>query len=396
MAMKTGDRGVSLGGWVVGLVLFGCAVQKQDLATGVCENRSKGEYVQAAAIQNQIDSLVKEGVPGVSMSIYSNGSSYGTSAGVSKIEGNVPMGSCNLMYLQSVAKTYMSVAILQLYEQGKINLDAPMTEYLPAKYNKYIRDGNKVTVRMLLNHTSGIPEYNSVPSYVTRLLQHPSYPFTVEEYLQSIEGKPLTYEPGSRYSYRNTNFVLLALIGDAITGDHAAYIVDHIFKPLDLKHTFYRGQSGYLEYPELANAYWDRYSNSILENASVLQRNNVAALIGDDGIVATAEDAVKFLRGLMEGKLIKPETLTVMKSWVNDRKGSPTYGLGLDYSILGGKTALGHSGGGIGAGCQLYYFPDDDLYVFIGINLGTVTESPIHAAAQKRLDKIYKILLNGQ
>jgi D-alanyl-D-alanine carboxypeptidase len=83
-----------------------------------------------------------------------------------------------------------------------------------------------------------------------------------------------------------------------------------------------------------------------------------------------------------------------MKTWVNDSKGNPTYGLGLDYTVHNGRPALGHSGGGIGAGCQLYYFPEKKLYFFVAINLGTVTDSPIHEAVTKSIDRIYEILLH--
>jgi D-alanyl-D-alanine carboxypeptidase len=280
-----------------------------------------------------------------------------------------------------------------LYEQGKIDLKAPMTNYLPEKYARYITDGNKVTIQMLLNHTSGIPEYNFQPNYVAKLLQHPDYQFVPEDYLKYIEGKALDFEPGSKYSYRNTNYVLLAIIADEITGDHTKFLSETIFRPLGLANTFYRHESDYLKYPLLVNSYWDRYSNSTLENVSQMQRNNVASLIGDDGIVASPVDAVKFLRGLMEGQLLQPNTLTLMKTWVNDSKGNPTYGSGLDYSLFQGEIAFGHSGGGIGAGCNLYYFPKQNVYVFIAINLGTVTDSPIHKTAEKSISKFYEVLL---
>ena len=117
-------------------------------------------------------------------------------------------------------------------------------------------------------------------------------------------------------------------------------------------------------------------------------------LIGDDGIVATAQDAVKFLKGLMEGKLLKPATLELMKRWVNGRNGKPEYGLGLDHASLGGHVAWGHSGGGIGAGCQLYYFPEKELYFFAGINLGTVTDSPLHKKAEEALNELYRVMLD--
>jgi D-alanyl-D-alanine carboxypeptidase len=377
------------------LLMSSCANYMQDLNITPCTSSQEinPNYSKAKEIQQVIDQLVTEGIPGCALAIYSDEGWWTSSAGVAKIENSTPMQSCNLQYLQSVAKTYMAVGILKLYEQGKIDLQAPMTNYLPEKYARYITDGHRVTMQMLLNHTSGIPEYNFQPDYVAKLLQHPDYQFVPEEYLKYIEGKPLDFEPGSKYSYRNTNYVLLALIADAITGDHAAFLSETIFKPLGLNNTFYRHEPDYLNYPQLVNSYWDRYSNSVVENVSQMQRNNVASLIGDDGIVATPVDAVKFLRGLMEGQLLLPATLDLMKTWVNDSKGNPAYGLGLDYTLFQDEVAYGHSGGGIGAGCNLYYFPKQNIYVFIAINLGTVTDSPIHKVAEKTVDKFYEVLL---
>lgn len=380
---------------VLVLLASSCANYMQDLSIINCTSTEQinPTYSRSTELQSAIDQLVTQGVPGAAVAIYSEEGWWAYSAGLAKIENNTPMEVCHLQYLQSVAKTYLAVGILKLYEQGKVDLQAPMTNYLPEKYTRYITDANRITIEMLLNHTSGIPEYNSQTNYVAKLLQHPEYIFKSEEYLDYIKGKPLDFEPGSKFSYRNTNYLLLALIADAITGDHAVFLSEVIFKPLGLTSTFYRNDASYPEYPQLVNSYWDRQSNSIVENVSQMQRNNVASLIGDDGIVATPSDAVKFLRGLMEGQLLKPATLDLMKTWVNDSKGNPTYGLGLDYALFQGEVAYGHSGGGLGAGCNLYYFPKQNLYVFIGINLGTVTESPITKSAGKSLDKFYELLL---
>ena len=376
-------------------LLNGCSVYVADLPIIPCvgSENINPNYSKANEMSKTVEELVNQGIPGCAMAIYSDEGWWNTASGFAKIEDKTQMQTCHLQYLQSVSKTYMAVGILKLYEQGKIDLDAPMTSYLPQKFSRYITDAEKISVRMLLNHTSGIPEYNSAPAYVTRLLQHPTYPFVPENYLQYIKGNPLDFSPGSKYSYRNTNYVILALIADAIAGDHARFLSETIFEPLGLTHTFYRNDPGYLKYSDLVNSYWDRHSNSILENASLLQRNNVQTLIGDDGIVATPEDAVRFLKGLMEGKLLSITTLEQMKSWVNDNKGNPTYGLGLDYTTFQGHIAYGHSGGGIGAGCHLYYFPEKNIYIFTGINLGTVTDSPIHETASKTIDKIYEVLL---
>lgn len=377
------------------ILLCNCSVYKQDLKISACndDNHFNTPFSKAKDIQIALEELVRTGVPGCSMTVYTDEGWWSASAGYAKIETKTPMQSCHLQYLQSVAKTYMSVAILKLHEQNKIDLNAPITNYLASKYSTCITNAEKITVRMLLNHTSGIPEYNSVPAYITKLLQHPDFSFTPEDYLKYVKGKPLDFLPGSKYAYRNTNYLILALIADAITGDHAKFITETILSPLMLNNTYYRNDADYLNYPALVNTYWDRHSNSIIENVSQLQRNNVASLIGDDGIVATPTDAVKFLKALMEEKLLSAASLQEMKTWVKDSKGNFTYGLGLDYATFRNQIAYGHSGGGIGAGCQLYYFPQRNIYMFIGINLGTVTDSPLHEASAKALDKIYAILL---
>ncbi len=350
-------------------------------------------YSKAAAIDATLLKLTQLGVPGVSLAVYSKEGWWTTSHGYAKLEGQVPMQGCHLQYLQSISKTYMAVAILKLVEQGKIDLDQSMATYLPKHISQHIAQAEKISVRMLLNHTSGIPEYNLQPAYVSYLLQHPQHLFQPEDYLHYIHQKPLDFPPGSKYSYRNTNYLLLAMMADFIVGDHAKLIRETIFQPLQLTHTFYRGDADYLNYPTLVNTYWDRHSNGAIENVSLLQRNNVASLVGDDGIVTTPIEAVMFLKGFVQGKLLSAQSLQQMRTWVT-RNEKPVYGLGLVYGTFAGHTGYGHSGGGIGAGCQLYYFPEKEVYAFVAINLGTVTDSPIHKKAESVIEEFYKALLN--
>ncbi len=367
-------------------LLFACSqLQSQSI---------NQNYSKAKPLTEAIEELVEHGIPGAVIAVYSDEGWWQGAAGFAKIETKKEMQVGHLHYLQSISKTFIAIAILKLYEKGKINLDESIQKYLPPRLGAHIAQAEKITVRMLLNHTSGIPEYNLQPAYITYLLQHPTHRFKPESYLDYIHQKPLTFEPGSKYSYRNTNYLLLALIADAITGDHARLLHETIFQPLQLHQTFYPGDAGFPNYANLVDSYWDRYSDGVVENASVLQQNNVASLIGDDGILTTPEEAIIFLKGLMEEKLLSKISLEAMKTWVNDKKGNPTYGLGLDHATFVGHSGYGHSGGGIGAGCQLYYFPDKNVYVFLSINLGTVTDSPLHEANEKAIDKIYHILLD--
>jgi D-alanyl-D-alanine carboxypeptidase len=377
------------------LIMIACSSAIQATSISTCEegHNSAGSFSKAAQLKSIMDALTQNGVPGASLAVYSDEGWWEYASGFSKIEDKTPMQTCNLHYLQSVSKTYMAVAILKLHEQKKIDLDASMKKYLPIRYQQYLPEIDSVTIRMLLNHTSGLPEYNFQPQYVSYLFQHPNYFFSIEEMLKPIKGKKLQFRPGSKHIYTNTNYMLLALIADSLTGDHSKFIAENIFEPLQLTNTFYRNDPGYLKYTKLPNSYWDRYSNSILENVSLMQRTNVSTLIGDDGIVSTPADAIKFLKGLIEGKLLSSASLKEMEQWVNDKNGKPIYGLGLTHVSFDGREAIGHSGGGIGAGCELYFFPDKNLYFFIGINIGTVTESPLHSKLMQIKDELWSALL---
>jgi D-alanyl-D-alanine carboxypeptidase len=349
------------------------------------------QYSKAEAIEGIMHRYTREGLPGTAIAIYSETEGWWEkAAGFSNVEKKTSMQPTHLQYLQSVSKTYMAVAILQLYEQGKLKLDAPMNQYLPAKYSKYLKETEKITVRMLLNHTSGIPDYATHPEFVAFVIQHPLQIFSANDQLKPLSKVPLNFEPGSKYAYSNTNYLLLALIADAITGDHAAFISKNIFVPLRLKQTFYRNGVRYLKHPNLVNSYWDVLNTGEPANISTMQRTNVASMIGDDGIVCTPTEAVLFLKGLMEGKLLSASTMREMQNWVKDETGNNRYGLGLTYVNLGGIEGYGHSGGGVGAGCMLLYVPSKQMYTFLSVNLNVLTETGL----SKKVDAMRNEILS--
>jgi D-alanyl-D-alanine carboxypeptidase len=234
------------------------------------------------------------------------------------------------------------------------------------------KGASAMTVRMLLNHTSGVAEYSDDPVYVAHILTHPLERFSTEFLLSTIKDAKPMFAPGSKHHYTNTNFELLALIADAITGDHARYIVNRIFVPLNLKHTFYRNDPNYLNNQWLVDSYWDILNTGRPTNITSIQKTNVSSFIGDDGVVATPSDAVKVLKGLAEGKLLSDSSLQQMQQWVKDEEGRPIYGLGLVHYEAGGLVGWGHSGGGIGAGCVLIYVPSKKTFVFMAVNIGTL------------------------
>lgn len=341
-------------------------------------------------VASTMEELVNHSVPGIVFAIKSTDLDWAGAAGFSSIEEQNDMEVKSLHYLQSISKIYTAVAVLQLVDQSKIDLDESIATYLPVEVSSLVEQIDQMTVRMVLNHTSGIPEYNYLPEYVTILLQDQDYAFSALEYIQFLKGEQPDFPPGSRYSYRNSGYVLLTLMLDHLVGDHARFIQEGILDPLDLKETFYRNTSGYLDNPLLPNSYWDRYGNGYVENVTHLQKQNVRYMVGDDGLITSAKDGITFLHGLLEGELLSSKMLEEMKIWTLDSEGNPAYGLGLDITEIAGEEAWGHSGGGLGSGSQLYYFPKFEAYIFAAINLGTVTGSVIHTKAEPIIEKLYK------
>ncbi len=374
-------------------LLSGCSKYMQDTITKECPIKvGIGDtYPKKDTLEKLMNQYVQQGIPGLAIAIYTPKSGYwGTSAGFAKIESQTPMQLCHLQYLQSVSKTYLAAVILKLQEEGKINLDAPITQYLPKKFLPYIDHASTMSVRNLLNHTSGMPDYLESPVYVTYVLQHPDHYFTSEEFLSYIKNKKQQFTPGSKFEYSNSNYHVLAIIVDAISGSHDDLIRQKILDPLSLTNTFYRNIK---DNPSLVNSYMDRFSTGIVENVSQLQQESITCAKGDDGIVATPLDAVNFLRGLMEGKILNDRSLKQMKTCVNDGKGNPIYGLGLYHVKYFGIEGYGHGGAGAGAGCGLYYFPSKNVYVFLGTNIGTLVDGPIVQKVNELKSKVLELIL---
>ena len=369
------------------------SIQKQgnhcDLGIDINSNYSKA---------NILDSLMKAYtthlLPGVSIAVYTEKEGWWAGAeGNANIEKKRAMDKCHLQYIQSVSKMYLAVEMLQLKEKGKINFDEPITKYLPAKYSRYIKGADKITVKMLLNHQSGVPEYNSNPLFVSLVMQSPTHYFSQEDCLKSIKDEEPMFAPGTKFKYANTNYLLLSLIADAITGDHAAYIRTHIFKPMGLKNTYYALDHKYLNNLYIADSYWDVFNENKPANITNLQLPTVACSKGDDGIVCTPVDAVKFLKAVIEGKLLNEVSMKEMFDFVKDEKGNNKYGMGMYYLDLGGLPAYGHGGGGIGAGCGLIYIPSHKTYLFISTNVGVLTEGKLPKAADELKTQVLMALL---
>jgi CubicO group peptidase (beta-lactamase class C family) len=159
---------------------------------------------------------------------------YKKGFGLANMEWNIPNAPDTKFRLGSITKQFTATLILQLVEQGKIKLDGKLVDYLPEYRNE---TGSKVTIHHLLNHTSGIPSYTSLPGFFQSVSRNP---FAVDEFVKKYASGDLEFEPGTKFVYNNSGYFLLGAIIEKVTGKPYDQVVkENIFDPLGMKNSGY-------------------------------------------------------------------------------------------------------------------------------------------------------------
>jgi len=298
-------------------------------------------------------------IPGLSVAIVQDGSIVKTVAyGLSDTAAKTPATLDTLYGLGSCTKPFTAVAVLQLMEAGKVSLDAPISRYLdglPAAWSA-------ITVRELLTHTSGLPNYR--PLLDLAKLSDPKYSQS-NAVVSLLAKKPLDFPPGTRYEYSNTNYHLLGQLIEKASGQsYGAYLASRQFQAAGMTAT--RQSEPPALVPNQAVGY-DWNGKARLPNVIFLPARLDT---GDSGLVSTASDLAKWTTALASGRLVSDATLKQMITPGTLADGTPAaYGLGLVVTRYKGQTLVGHSGAVPGYSSSIFYFPDSKLAVILLCNL---------------------------
>lgn len=363
-------------------VFFSCEKTELNEPVSTANNLpfvdSSANNSKNTAYQLLLDKYVGEGLPGLVALIKTpdDGLWIGAS-GYARIEDKTPMEKGSVLYSASVGKTYTSVAIMLLQEEGKLDIDDKMNKYLSKDVCDKIPNGNKVTIRQLLNMSSGIPNSDAQMKFISSILNDP-FSFTTKDAIEVVYNLRPYYEPGEGANYSSTNTNLLTYIIDEVTGEpHCKYFETHIIAPLGVQNT-YKGQEGLPKPQGLVNGYFDRHGDGKIENVSDINYHLTTVLTGSAGMMATAYDYYVFIEALMKGNLVSPQSLQEMTTWNSNYESSSgtTYGLGL-FRRTGPKYGykIGHDGDGMGNGIKMFYFPEHDITIVTATNIGTFLSS---------------------
>ncbi|WP_400192379.1 serine hydrolase domain-containing protein [Hymenobacter sp. B81] len=319
----------------------------------------------AADLQAIIDDYARRGLPGIVVAVQSPAGRWEGTGGLAKVETGTRLAPGYVHAAGSVSKMYTAAAVLRLQELGRLRLDEKISAYLPADVSRQLTRPGDISVRMLLSHTAGVPDYVDNLNYQLRWYNELTKPWTADDALRYAYGKPLLFEPGTQYSYSNNNYVLLSLLINHVTGTREGeWLRDNILQPAGLTRTYYKAQPEYLERLPLPNFYFDRYGNGRVENITAATLTEIRSELGDGGLVATGLDFVAFMEALAQGRIVSAASWAQMRTPVRGE-----YGLGIDVWDLKGRKQYGHSGAVFGASAVLLYFDDQRAAVFVGSNV---------------------------
>jgi D-alanyl-D-alanine carboxypeptidase len=263
--------------------------------------------------------------------------------------------------IASLTKTFMAALVLRLREEGRLWLGTKISTWLP-DYPK----ADRITVKMLLNHRSGIFDYFAHPRYEARVFGRPSHRWRPAEIL-GLTG-PRYCAPGKCYRYSNTNYVLLGKIVRKVTGKSPARnIRERFLEPLGLDETFFQGQERIGKEP--AKGYWATTSGwRGFSDGTRLRPNTSAATVAESAgaLVSSVRDISDWQDALLGGNVLAPASLALMLQF----HPSSGYGLGMRYARLDGRLGIGHGGSLRGYVSLMYRLPAEDLDVVILTNLG--------------------------
>jgi D-alanyl-D-alanine carboxypeptidase len=270
----------------------------------------------------------------------------------------------------SIMKTFVSAATLQLVEEGRLGLDDTLPQVLPRRVTARFADADRITVRMLLNHTSGLGSYTDEPGFEREVATHPRKRWSTAELLDRAAARPRTGAPGERYSYSNTNYNLLGLIIERATGKSwRAVVRERILRPLHLRHTSLPRPGHIPSGRDIAHGY-QRIDGKRYDLTRV--DSSMAGAAGGHALLTTTSDLARFNRALLAGRLFRRAgTLRAMRTFVaaQDHPFEVGYGLGLERDLLpGGVEMVGNMGDTAGYRAFMYRLPALHADVAMAIN----------------------------
>lgn len=315
-------------------------------------------------------------MPGVQATVtFADGTSWTGTLGMADVADGRKVRASTPFAIASVTKTFTSALILRYVDEGLLRLDQPLSRWFPDW-----PDANRITIRMLLNHTSGIPDFFRNPKFERALNKSKKREWSREDVLAGYVRPGNVFEPGTGWSYSNTNYVLLGMVAEKIGGAPWEDLVHReLIDPLGLTSTYVQAIDAPPAAPAVAyNLIYGEAGRvtpvARTDGTDIVPFTSVVTAAGAAGAMAsTSEDLARWARALYGGDLLSPATRKQLLTFVR----AYAYGLGTSYGLgasrvrFEGRPAYGHTGALAGTRASIRYFPKDRVAVAVLFNRET-------------------------
>ncbi|HYI23324.1 MAG TPA: serine hydrolase [Candidatus Limnocylindrales bacterium] len=329
-----------------------------------------GADLQAALDEHRTE----RNIPGIGAAvIFPDGSIWTGGSGDARLEPQEAATGDTPFVVGSITKTFVTAAVMQLHDEGQLSLEEPISTWLPDYPN-----AANITVRQLLNHRSGIYNYFEHPTYDLQVFgTMRGHSWTPQEILDTFVLEPY-FEPGTDYHYSNTNFILLGLIIEQITGQPLGdVLVERYFEPLGLADTYFQGNGP--PPPSAAAGYLLRPTGfRVVDDETDYQPTVSAATVAwaAGAIAGSARDMAIWGDALYGGHVVSPDSLAQMENWTYYPRTDETYGLGTRSREFAGERMFGHTGSIRGYAAAMWHFKESNMTIVTLTNRGRIDANP--------------------
>lgn len=368
-------RGALSWGAVCCVLAAGCARGPRTAATTEGAEGTEATRALTSSVQRVADSIrVAQRWPGLSVAIVlADGRVIAATSGYADTTKKTLLTTRDRLLQGSVGKTYVAAVAMQLVAEGRLDLDAPIARYLGREaWFDSLPNGRDVTVRQIMQHTSGLVRYEFQPAVTARLRAEPFKVWTPVERLRALFGAKAPFAAGKGWEYSDTNYIVLGMIIEQLTGQSYYDAVQRrVLTPLALRNTI---PSDKRALPMVANGYAGSKNDLGGYDASIgadgLMAINPQFEWTGGGIASTTSELAQWAKLLYEGKAFPPAMLPRMLDGVPARLGANTqYGLGVIIrpTVLG--PSWGHSGFFPGYATEMVYYPNAKMSVAVQVNI---------------------------
>jgi D-alanyl-D-alanine carboxypeptidase len=319
---------------------------------------------QSALRTRQIDARVAKRMtetqtPGMAVAVISTGNVvHSKGYGIANVELRAPVTRDSVFNLASTTKTFSALAVLRLTEEGKLSIDDPISKY----FDQIPDTWRPITVRQLINNTSGIPSFTSLTESPCNAGGDPRQ-YNRGDAINEVTCLPLEFPPGEKWKYGDTGFYLAGMLIEKLSGEkYESYLERVVLAPLKMN------QTRLISYDEVIP---NRVSGYNIRDGKLRNANRFDfEEFSNGGLMSSLEDMTRFEQAFLTTRILKQGSIDTMLANAKLSSGEPVvqYGLGIGLTPYKGERRFGHTGGGFGFATAFTHFPDHRVTVIVLAN----------------------------